>query len=662
MYKIMQKYNRKLLAIVMVFLMIAFVIPQFSRQRTPSDIAAGYVGTESITQENVRNSHYYWEILKGGDPRSGIPGVAVQDFNQETGQPTLTPLGQKLGAAAVNEIDKHSTMFVLLQKEAEQNGATVAERDLDAVLGEIQVHLPDGRNVLYDNVRNTEMGDQVRNAVRSFLLVNSSFDQALSMIKVSQPLLQNRMARELQEIKLNLVEFNNKEYADKVAPPTPEQINEQFNKYADNLAGTGDPKTNPFGFGYKYPDRVKVAYIGVSTNEIKKAIRSSKSEYDWDVDAQKYYKKNQSEFASTQPATTKPGDALSLGGSSKPSTNPTTRPFAEVRDTIVEDLIRPEATKLENQIQSRITSQMREDWNAYHAAMTKSATTAPSSALGVPYDSPEYLSKLAADVQKQFKVVPVVQTLADKFRTADELKEIPGIGSADAMFGQQFLPFNIYATALAAPFGKNALSEALPQIQKFEPSRPLTDSASDTTYIFRIIDADPAHKPADSRDVLQKIEEDLRTQQAYDLAKADAQKLTDAAKSGSLRAAAIAAKKSVISPSYIRGEGALPTDVPVSSNSRATFIEQAFDMLADATTDKTVVKVIGLPRDSKVFVAQLADVRRIPMFAGQSLEPAVVRDIMAQLGRDMYAEWYKYDALVARTHFVDASKKKESEG
>ena len=397
MYKLMQKYNKKLLAVVMAFLMIAFVIPQFSRQRTPNDVPAGTMGDQTINLEEVRTGRAYMEVLQGGDPRSNppLPGAMVQDFDPQTGQPTLAPLGSKLGAAAVAEIEKHPVMFILLQKEAEKNGVTVADRDLEGVLGEIQVRLPD-RTVLYDNVRGTEVGDEIRNSVRAFMLINSSFDQALSMIKVSQPLLQNRMAKDLQEIKLNLVEFDNKDYVDKVAPATPDQITAQFNKYADILPSQADPKTNPFAFGYKLPDRIKVAYIAISTDEIKKAIRAGKSEYDWDVEAQKYYKKNPSEFASTQPATTQPSDAFTIGATSKPTTKPTTRPFTEVRDTIVEDLVRPEATKLEAQIQSKLNSQMREDWNTYHLAMTKTPppTTAPASSLGVAYDSSDYLSKL----------------------------------------------------------------------------------------------------------------------------------------------------------------------------------------------------------------------------------------------------------------------------
>lgn len=666
MYKIMQRYNKKLLAIVMAFLMIAFIIPQFSRQRNNNEITVGQVGDEKISKQDFDRARYYWQVLKGGDPRGNtpIPGVILQDTDRQTGQPTLKPLAELFGPQVISEIERHPVMFVLLQREAAKNGITIADRDVDAFLAEVQVRLPD-RNVLYENVKDQETGESVREAVREFMLVNASFDQSLSMIKISQPLLASRMAKDLQEIKLQLVEFDDKNYNDKVAAPTPEQIQEQFNKYADVLSGDVDAKTNPFGFGYKYPDRIKLAYIGISRDEVKKSIRASKSEYDWDVEAQKYYKKNGSLFASTQPATTQASDAFSLNGSAKPTTKPTTKPFEDVRDSILEALINPEAQKLETTILAHLTSQMREDWNAYHAATKDSPTTqpanAPNSSVGVRYDSPEYLNKLAEQIQSQFKVVPTVVTLNEKFLSQQDLRDVAGIGKSAAMFGQQFLPFNIYATALAEPFTKGKPETGLPPIQLFEPSRQVEDFGG-ATFIFRITAADPAHKPADSRDVLQKVEDDIRTQAAYEMAKADALQLLGAAKSSTLRSAAVSAGKSVTDSGYIRAEGQLPSDLPVSSLSQQTFIDEAFKLLTAAAKNEPTITVIGLPRDYKLFVTQLADVRRIPMFAGQVLEPQLARQIMGELGRDLYQQWYRFDSVAQRMHYVDANKKKDSEG
>src|SRR5436305_1287416 len=76
--------------------------------------------------------------------------------------------------------------------------------------------------------------------------------------------------------------------------PTPEQLNEQFNRYRNALPAEFetqpemnplDPQSSeawkarqaadPFGFGYKYPDRVKLQYISISRDEVRKGIRAA---------------------------------------------------------------------------------------------------------------------------------------------------------------------------------------------------------------------------------------------------------------------------------------------------------------------------------------------------------------------------------------------------
>ena len=554
-------------------------------------------------------------------------------------------------------------MFLLLQKEAEKNGITVSDESLASMLGEVQIQLED-RVVLFQNLGDdNQMADEVRASVRAFLLVYSSFGDGMDKIKVSQPLLDNRRAKFLQEIKLNLTEFAARDYTDKVAPPTPEQIQAQFNKYADILSSEADPKTNPFAFGYKYPDRLKVAYIAISPDEVRKAVKASKTDYDWEVDAQKYYKRNPSLFATTQPASTEPTSMPSNNAFSLTSTpKATTKPFSEVKDSIVADLVAPDADKMMENIEAKLTTQMREDWNAFHAASTASPppSTMPASSVGISYDSPDYLPKLAAQIQQQFKVVPSVALLSEKFLAEDDLKALPGIGGTMLEIPAGRMAFSTYAIAQADSFG-NAKAENGEPFKLLEPSRPATDPMTDTTYFFRITAADPSHKPADSRDVLQQIEDDLQTARTYDLAKADATKLLDAAKTSSLRVAALGAKKNVISTSYFgMAPGELPTDVPISSLSQPAFLDQAFDLLSAAAQKKSTIELISLPRDKKIQVAELADVR--PNELATYMAPQLPGLIINEFGKDIFKEWFNFDSLVKRVNFVDTTKKKETTG
>src|SRR5439155_24486513 len=166
---------------------------------------------------------------------------------------------------------------------------------------------------------------------------------------------------------------------------------------------------NPFGFGYKYPDRVKLQYIAIPRSDVRKAVESSKTPYEWGVEARKYYMQNTYQFPSTQQA---PKDDLSLGSGGVRRT-PTTRPFAEVQDKIKDQLIEAETDRRTSAILERINSTIAGDWVAYHntvnppaaraapgatnsntpsgLATSLASIPAPPSSLRIPYNTFEYL-------------------------------------------------------------------------------------------------------------------------------------------------------------------------------------------------------------------------------------------------------------------------------
>src|SRR2546426_1013074 len=90
MYKFMQRYNKKLMAVFAAVLVVAFFVPQFSKtSRTPSDVVFGQIGDEKITAQDVRDSRFLWDLLKGQ--------VAIADRDPGTGRPILVPLAMVLG-------------------------------------------------------------------------------------------------------------------------------------------------------------------------------------------------------------------------------------------------------------------------------------------------------------------------------------------------------------------------------------------------------------------------------------------------------------------------------------------------------------------------------------------------------------------------------------
>jgi hypothetical protein len=668
MYSILRKYNRKLLAVATVGLTIAFFVPQFSKtNRTPEDITIGKIGDTSINAAEVQNARAEWNMLRS---TIVLPGRASAQ-----GRPQDRPVAELLGETAFRQIEEHEAMFLLLLKEAQAMGAGVSQRELEAAMGQVNVRLPDGRIVPADRENlGEDTTDMVQEALKDLLSVVAARDRAASVVKISQPLVNNRLATEAQEIKLQLIPFAASDYMSKVPAPSTEALQAQFEKYADVLPAEFNANdTDPTGFGYKYPDRVKLQYIAVSREQVRAATKGSKSDYDWEVEAQRYYKKHGNLFPVTQPSS-RPSDPLTLNstGKSSPATGPTTKPFEQVRAQIIDALVEPQVEKAMQDITTRITATMASDYGQYRAqrrpagsASASSApatgptsaapTTAPTTGPGASFESFEYLQQLAAQVQKEFKVLPTVVSLGESFLDGRQLQRLPGIGTSFTEIRQSYLPFALYAIGMAAPLRPNAVDA----LQLFETSRPLTSMDQSTTYIFRLTAADAAHKPSSLSEVAEQVTRDVKLTEALKLARADAQNALAAAKASGLRQAALSAGKTPIETGFFGADTTRPIPgFEVSEESRRAFTADAFKLLGAAAADpkSPAISTIELPRDGKILVAQLADLKtEISSALLPQAQRQAVDEIAEQLRRPLYDRWFTFDNVKQRLNFVDES-------
>ena len=225
-----------------------------------------------------------------------------------------------------------------------------------------------------------------------------------------------------------------------------------------------------------------------------------KDAYEWEVDTRKYYQQHQSEFPTTQPAAAPTDTRMSLD---TPAARPTTQPFAEVHDKIRDKLIDEATDKRMAQIQERITSVLAEDWVVYHNAVAASAAVktgaatapatgpanapiaVPASSLGVPYNSVEYLQKLAEQIQSGYGVLPTIKSIADNWMTADDVAKVPGIAQATLIGTQPPFPAAQYLMGYSAAFLPADRRTDSNVLQEFEPSRPMQDG-SGVVYIARV--------------------------------------------------------------------------------------------------------------------------------------------------------------------------------
>ena len=98
--------------------------------------------------------------------------------------------------------------------------------------------------------------------------------------------------------------------------------------------------------------------------------------YEWDRDAFLYWRDHQYQYPTSQ--TSEPASPLvPIPNAKKPTTGPTTRPFAEVKEDARQKVLIDDADKLQKNIEQRILSLLGADYQNYKlVAATQTATTA----------------------------------------------------------------------------------------------------------------------------------------------------------------------------------------------------------------------------------------------------------------------------------------------
>ena len=487
-----------------------------------------------------------------------------------------------------------------------------------------------------------------------------SYDRAAAAVRVSQPLRDYEIATRLQQVKLSTVEFAAADYLANVPEPTAQQITEQFEKYKNEDPLKIDPLStaNPFGFGYRFPDRVVVQYLKLTSDQVRKAVEGSRKPNEWKVDAWKYYMTHPGEFTgTTQPKTDNSG--LTLGTTKPAATTATTRPFEEVEKEVMEALIQPAVEKKQAAILARINSILVGDWATFQGAKEGQA---PVSSLGVAYNSYEYLQKIAEVVQREFQVTLTIEQWAKPY-SATDIQMLGGI--AYSMTPSTRMPFAIYATMTEDMY--KTISRRNPAIPKalalWQPSQVVRDFFADS-YIFRVTQRSPAHTPKDTSEngLAAKVAADCKGIKAFELAKTAADLFYNNAKAQGLTVAATAAKKTVVPTGLFDRENTSTLGIPLSKENSAyvfasTAIKSVLRQLASG--EKNPLAIIPVYQDGKVFVIRLEQVKE--SWTAQKLPQEQVltdRQVASNFSLPLQLEWFSFPKVSQRLQYQPRENRK----
>jgi len=198
-------------------------------------------------------AEYYWLLLKN---EAQFAGIRVA--NQQTGE---------LLAAVIPQLFEGSTYSQIIQFLMNQQG--IAEEQILTTFGEL-------------------------------LAVLQYAHMVCSNEDVTGSQLMHIVSWENETVNVELVKFDSSVFAETLAEPNEDRIIEHFNKYKKFFAGTLSEE-NPYGFGYKLPDRVQLEYIAVKLGDVSTIVTPPTHQ-----ETEEYYQKNIKRF--TESVSSDPND------------------------------------------------------------------------------------------------------------------------------------------------------------------------------------------------------------------------------------------------------------------------------------------------------------------------------------------------------------------
>ncbi len=369
--KWIRRNQTKVMAVVVIVLMFAFVggsaLQYLLQPSGGAKDAFAYFGKKAkITPEMVRNASGEIEILQALQAdavlrQQDLRGIMLGEllFSQSRGSPALMNQVMRMVRQSqlhisdkqLNEMYQERTTspavyWILLTNEAEAAGIRVPTTDVGITLGRLIPQLFQGQSYpavmggLTNRFRASE--DTILATFAKLLAVLQYAQTICSLEDVTLPQLTHIASLNGDSLNAEFVQIPARAFVDKQNPPAEEALKDHFNKYKDNAPGHVTPD-NPFGFGYKLPDRLQLQYVALKLDDVAKIVQPPTQE-----ESEVYYRQNRQRLF-TREVPSDPCDPNS------PRTQQVTS-YAELADTIMEQLKRQKITTKAEQILEEVRS------------------------------------------------------------------------------------------------------------------------------------------------------------------------------------------------------------------------------------------------------------------------------------------------------------------
>ncbi len=483
--KFFRKYNRQLLAIFVVGLMIVFLLPASLRQIfTPNPLkrVVGQAYDEDIRLYDRNKTELETQIL------NALNNSVVNEKKNKT-----IPFNWMMFV----QFSKDPILdYYLLIKEAEHTGITILQEQIDQEIARRGI-APQYVNAIlkaFDVPLRT-----IREAVKHYITVEHLFSFALSTVKVSEPELKSAFINTFQRIQAYILPLRGKYFIDQIKEPDEKTITAYFAKNQER---------------FRFPDRIMVEYLEADLNEIAKSIKVSKQR------ARQYWSEHKSKFTKT--ITTQPTTSPTTTQTTKPVKKEVVMSFKEAYPLVVERLKYIKARERALTAMAEIKRIAQGYWR-----------NAPRDRFGLK-QKPDKIAnyvKLAEEISKKYNIkIKYHKTGLISQKDAAKLK---GIGQAFII--EHNRPIFFYECAfrvvplISPPHPDNR--DRILFLVPWQDSPGILRRIDLTTrkdigyYLFRVIKVERSRLPNSLDEVKNKIIVDYKEYKGYELSKKYADKL-----------------------------------------------------------------------------------------------------------------------------------------
>jgi hypothetical protein len=360
-----RKNNTKVMAVVVIVILFGFIgggtlLQQLSRRSTGLHNTIAYFGdNRKITRQSLSNARRELDILRALQAdtllqNQDLRGILLGELlftEQRTQVALLNHIKQtirryqyRISDKQINDIYRRSVpssiYWMLLKNEAKLAGIMVSNEQAGELLGRVLPQTYNGRRysqIMQDIMNQYGLPEQRLLEIFSDLLATMQYAQMIcSNEDITSSQITQAVAIERESISAELVEFESSVFTSTIADPAPGAEQAHFDKYKKFVPSDVSDE-NPFGFGYRLPDRVQLEYIVVRLDDVAPLVKAPTNQ-----EKEDYYNRNRLQ-SFTEQVQTDPNDPNS------PMINQT-KSYAEVIDDISKQLLKNKINAEANRI------------------------------------------------------------------------------------------------------------------------------------------------------------------------------------------------------------------------------------------------------------------------------------------------------------------------